>query len=537
MILGDAAHKTAQPPLNSSRVTIDEVLRYAARQRPDALALVDPDDRGRFTGGKPRRLTYAEADRIVTAIAQRLRGMGLPTDAIIGIQLPNIVENILTILGVMRAEMIAAPLPLLWRRAETIGALARIGVKALITCSHVGTFNHADLALHLAAELFSVRYVCAFGQNLPDGVVPFDDLIAACTSDPAAPYDCERIGNASSHVAAVTFDICEGGIVPVARNHSELLAGGLAVLLESRLSPEANILSALAPASLAGISVTLLPWLLSGGALILHQPFDPDALTRQRAEHRCSAIVVPAAVAFTLPEIGIFIGGERISVIAAWRSPELFAASPVWRTSNSEIVDVSIFGEIAIVPARRGPDGNPSSIASGRLTVPLDQPDGLAVGELTRAEAGTLAIRGSMVPNHAFPPGIERSYVPHFKIGPEGFVDTGYSCRVEPATRTISITGPPTGIAGVGGYRFPLHHLQDEVSRIEDSATVTTVPDPLLGQRLIGNARDYSVIRTALSAAGANPIVVAAFRDRSESDLVEPTPDLTAAVDAVLTAL
>ena len=55
---------------------------------------------------------------MVSAIAGRLRRMGLPTDAIVGIQLPNIVENILTILGVLRAGMIAAPLPLLWRRAD-----------------------------------------------------------------------------------------------------------------------------------------------------------------------------------------------------------------------------------------------------------------------------------------------------------------------------------------------------------------------------------------------------------------------------------
>ena len=95
--------------------------------------------------------------------------MGLPTDAIVGIQLPNIVENILTILGVLRAEMIAAPLPLLWRRAEADRSAWAIGAKALITCGHVGAFNHADFALHLAADVFSIRYVCAFGENLPDG--------------------------------------------------------------------------------------------------------------------------------------------------------------------------------------------------------------------------------------------------------------------------------------------------------------------------------------------------------------------------------
>ena len=60
----------------------------------------------------------------------------------------------------------------------------------------------------------------------------------------------------------------EGGLVPVARNHPELLAAALAVLLESRLAQNADILSTLAPSSFAGISLTLLPWLLTGGMLV-----------------------------------------------------------------------------------------------------------------------------------------------------------------------------------------------------------------------------------------------------------------------------
>jgi hypothetical protein len=521
VILGDLARASAEPQLNSSRVTIDEVLRCVARQRPDALALSDTEDRERFTDGKPQRLSYAEADRVVAGIARRLRSMGLPTDAVIGIQLPNIVENILTILGVMRAEMIAAPLPLLWRRAEAVEALGRVGAKALITCGHVGRFNHADLALHLAAEVFSIRYVCGFGQNLPDGVVPFDDLMVAATSDPEASCDWERQSNAALHVAAVTFDTSEGGIVPVARTHSELLAGGLAALLESHLPPGLNILSALAPASFAGISLTLLPWLLSGGTLALHHAFDLDVLTRQRADYGCGAIVVPGTVAFTLPETGILAGEERISVIAAWRSPEQLAASPPWCDANAAFVDVSIFGETAIFPARRGPDGKPSSVVLGRLSVPREKMDGLVVGELARTETGTLAVRGPMVPNHSFPPGIEHSSQPHFKVGPEGLIDTGYSCSVDATTQGLTVTSAPTGIASAGGYRFPIRHLQEAVGRIGDGATLAAIPDPLIGQQLIGSAADRAAMQTALNAAGANPIVVAAFRDRSEHHLAE----------------
>ena len=96
MILGDPGNGNAAPAATGrSRVTIDEIFRRVARRRPDALALADAPNRKTFTDGAPRRLTFAQADRMVSAIAGRLRRMELPTDAIVGIQLPNIVENIL----------------------------------------------------------------------------------------------------------------------------------------------------------------------------------------------------------------------------------------------------------------------------------------------------------------------------------------------------------------------------------------------------------------------------------------------------------
>ena len=146
----------------------------------------------------------------------------------------NIVENILTILGVLRAGMIAAPLPLLWRRADAVAALARAGAKALITCGHVGDFDHGQFAMRVAAEVFSIRYVCGFGDDLPDGVVPFDDLFDRRRTRSGAAARSRRT-IAAAHLAVITFDVGEDGPVPVARSHLELLAGGLGVLLESRL--------------------------------------------------------------------------------------------------------------------------------------------------------------------------------------------------------------------------------------------------------------------------------------------------------------
>jgi hypothetical protein len=516
MILGNAPLPAAQPSHGPDRVTIEDVFRRHAQRRPDALALADAANRETFTEGEPRRLTYAETDRMVAAIAARLRHMGLPTDTVVGVQLPNIVENILAMLGVLRAGMIVAPLPLLCRRADAVAALARIGAKALVTCGRVGAFNHGEFAMGVAADVFSIRYVCGFGKTLTDGMVSFDDLFTAEKLDPVLPLERERQDNASAHVAAITFDVGEDGLVPVARNHAELLAGGLAVLLESALAQDSSILSTITPSSFAGLCLTLLPWLLCGGTLALHHPFDPGILARQRREDRCGTLILPGPVAVRLAETGAFAVDSPDCVIAAWRSPEQFAASPAWRESNTVLVDVPIFGEAALLPARRGADGRPSPIPVGPIIAPRGRAHGVEVAELTRTDAGTVAARGPMVPRHSFPPGIERSGLPYFKIDHRGLVDSGYSCRIDSLTQAIVVTAPPSGIVSVGGYRFPLRDLQDVVGRIDGAATLAVLPDPIIGQRLIGNAPDRDTMQAALDAVGVNPIVVAAFRDRSK---------------------
>jgi len=288
------------------------------------------------------------------------------------------------------------------------------------------------------------------------------------------------------------------------------------VVLESRLARGANILSAFAPSSFAGISLTLLPWLLTGGTLVLHHAFDPDIFAAQRQNDRCGALILPAPAVFNLAEAGALPGDDTACVIAAWRSPERLAASPAWREPITALVDVSIFGEAALIASRRGVDGTPSALRLGPIVALPDGGLGVAIAELMRTDAGTLAVRGPMVPHHSFPPGIERSSLPYFPIGRGGVVETGYACRIDSGTNAIALTAAPAGIASVGGYRFPLRALQELVARIDSTATLTALPDAVLGQRLIGDVVMRDTMRVALNAAGVNPIVAAAFGDRGE---------------------
>ena len=508
MILGDPSQASSTAP--GGRATLDDLFRRAALRRPDAVALIDPPNRETFTDGAPRRLTYAQADRIITGIAGRLRRLDLQTDAIVGIQLPNTVENVLTLLGVLRAGMIAAPMPLLWRRGDLVTALSRLGAKILITCARVGATDHADLARHAAADIFPIRYVCAFGNDIPDGVIPLDYLYTAERLEPLPPACRERSGNPAAHLALITWDTEPNGLVPVARNHMEIIAGGLSMLLEGRFAPDTTFLSTVAPSSFAGTVLTILPWLLTGGTLALHQPFDPETLAAQLSKD-CAVAILPGPVVPQLAAAGFFANAQNLkTVLGLWRSPERLNAAAAWREDNIAFLDVIAFGEACTITTRRGANGKPAPIPFGAVTAPRGAAGAILVAELTRTEVGTLALHGPMVPRHPFPPGADRNSLPYFKTA-EGLVDTGFTCRVDRDTRSMIVTGPPPGIVAVGGYRFPLHELQNLLASVEGGGRIAVLPHALSGQQLAGCADDVETVHAALAQRGVNPLVVDAF--------------------------
>jgi len=159
--------------------TLDGLFRRILARQPNALALLDPLNKARITGQAPRRMSFAEADRAISALAAHFVDAGLPSNSVIGIQLPNTVEFMLTVLAAHRAGLIVALLPQLWRHAELTMALNRTGARAIVTTASIDGVNHADLAMNAAAEAFSIRHVCGFGDNLPEGMASLDLAMAS----------------------------------------------------------------------------------------------------------------------------------------------------------------------------------------------------------------------------------------------------------------------------------------------------------------------------------------------------------------------
>jgi AMP-binding enzyme len=494
---------------NNPSPTLEGLFRRVLARQPELTALIDPINKERVTGLVPKRLTFEQADRAISALAAHFIDAGLPANSVIAIQLPNTVEFALTVLAAHRAGLIVALLPLLWRQAELTVALNRSGARAIVTMSKIDGVSHADLAMNAAAEAFSIRHVCGFGNDLPEGMASLDQALAT-------PSETTReVRQDGRRAAIVSFDVTADGFCAVPRTHLHLIAGGLAMFLESGVSQGAKVMSAFAPTSFAGVTSSLLLWLLSGGTLSLQHPFDGEALGLQLDEDGCDTLVVPAQLASRLAETDLPSRLPKLrKVIGLWRAPEQITSSPIWTVPNVTLTDVYLFGEVGLFGARRGPDGTPAAIQPGPHGAPRHVPGSSIAGETLITPKGTLGLRGPMVSvaPYAPPPPLSDSGTPP---PPLDYVDTGYAARLDRMNGALCITAPPSGIMAVGGYRFLSQDLQEWAKRLGQGALLTALPDRLSGYRLAGRAQDNARARDALSGLGLNPLMVEAFRDRA----------------------
>jgi hypothetical protein len=489
--------------------TLDGLFRRILARQPDSLALLDPPNKQRVTGQPPKRLTFAQADRAISALSAHFIEAGLPASSVIAVQLPNTVEFILTVLAAHRAGLVVVLLPLLWRQAELTMALNRTAARAIVTMGKIDGVVHSDLGMNAAVEAFSIRHVCGFGADLPEGMASLDlALSGQSTATRAVIQDGRK-------AAIISFDVTVDGVRPVPRTHLNLIAGGLAVSLESGVPQGSTLMSAFAPSSFAGLSSSLVVWLLSGGTLALHHPFDEEVLEQQINDQACDTLIAPAQLALRLGEIDMPSRLPTLrNVIGLWRAPEQVASSPQWTSEQATLTDIYLFGEAGLFGARRTAEGAAAPIMPGPHGAPRDLPGSSIAGEVLLTPKGTLALRGPMVAAAAYAPA-EPGSDSLTALAPRDYADTDYAARLDPSTGAVCITAPPSGIMAVGGYRFRSQDLQEWAKRLGQGALLTALPERLSGHRLAGRAQDNARAREALAELGLNPLMVEAFRDRA----------------------
>lgn len=276
----------------------DELLRARAAERPDATALVDPANRSDLLGSPPRRLAWAALDAEVSTTAARLAGHGIGVDDVVGTQLPNTVELLVTTLAIARLGAIVCPFPTAYREHELSTLAPVAGLAAMVT---VRSPAGRDLAGSAAATGVPVLVWSADGAGLGDAAGLHES-----GSRPAGPHGSSS--RAAGPVAprlrrhpSETVTLCwtsgtEATPKAVPRCANSWHVIGTACAAAPALTADDVILSPFPLVNMAGFGGVLVPWLLTGATLVCHHPFDMPTFLRQIATERVSYTLAPPAL-------------------------------------------------------------------------------------------------------------------------------------------------------------------------------------------------------------------------------------------------
>jgi acyl-CoA synthetase (AMP-forming)/AMP-acid ligase II len=422
---------------------------------PDAVAVVDPPNRTALAPGDQQRLTYAELKTATDRLAQALLDAGVGRDDIVMVQLPNIVELVVVYLASARIGAILTPLPVQFRTHELRHAMGLTEPKAFITTSSFGGHDYVAMVQGLRSDFPSVERVFALGDELPAGVSSLGDILATATD--ASAVDAYAAAHPVSANDVYTICWTSGTVAEpkgVPRSHNLWIAIAYATVDAAGLREGDTLLNPFPLVNMSAIGGMLVPWLLTRGKLVMHQPLDLSVFLAQLGGEAVAYTVAPPVLLSLLllrPGLlenadlshlrNIGSGSAPLSpwMVEQWQErhgiPILnFFGANEGTALASDPMDIPDPAERALYFPRQGVPGHTwSSRVAGMIETKLLDPETREV--VTEPDApGELAIRGAT---------IFSGYWKRPGLTADSFDDEGYF-----------LTGDLFAIAGDGDDRY-----------------------------------------------------------------------------------
>ncbi len=464
---------------DSGPITAEGLLRRRARQKAEAITLIDPPNRQTLGHSASRQLTYGEADEAVDALAAFFAALGLqPGDRVV-MQLPNFIEAPLALLGAWRAGLTVAAIPMLWRSMEIARVCDALEPKALIGCSRFAEEAPAETLRDVAASRLSVRFVLGFGDGLPDGVGSLDDAIGAGHAGDFTP----RLPTGPS---LITFTARAGHpLVPLFRYEDEILAQGAMTVLSLSLDRSDVILNAYPFTGTVGLGLGLAPWLIGGAKLVQHHPFEYGVFADQLLDTGATVTAMPSAI---LAELGAnrVLQDPRCQlrrVGRVWSPAELAdPAAPLNHMAaenlSRPVFDLYPLGDLASLLLRPAKVADRAALPLGLVHLAKDL-GGTVFAETKLAdESGALLLRGPVVPQGRSNGPVARDE--------NGFVATGLRGQAEGVARLR--VSRDAELVHHGGFTIAASELDGLYQAFPGflDAACFVLPDPVLGDRIFG---------------------------------------------------
>ena len=298
--------------------TVQQLFADRVAEFGDELAAVDPANKADLMDTEIQRASWNEIDAQVQALAAALRRAGLGEGDVIAVQLPNTVELIVAYLAIWRVRGIVTPLPVQYRRHETVELGAISEPVAFITADRVGTRPAAAEVVEMMPAIPSLRSVYAYGPSDVPGAVALRDSLALVDADDLAAVDEYAASHPVDPNDCIT--ICwtsgtESRPKGVPRAHYEWLVMSWDTVYSPNLTHEARILNPFPMVNMAGINGMFLPWLRVGCVLVQHHPFDLGVFLRQIEDEKITYTVAPPALLAMLLQRDELLAGADISTL------------------------------------------------------------------------------------------------------------------------------------------------------------------------------------------------------------------------------
>lgn len=266
-----------------SKTLLDDFYEQANKM-PDRTAISDPLNKEALLGTQPERISYSDLAKAVDGMATALHKSGIKKDDIVMVQMPNCWELAMLYLAICKAGAIISPAAMQWRSKDLNYVAGLTEAKALITVESFHGFDHLSLAKEVQQKnpsiknIFTYQDVLRMMREKPDpkvSEIPIDgnDIFTICwtSGTEAQPKGCPLSHNNWRCQSSLACGPCiEPGDV-------QLTAGPLV--------------------NMASVGTVFVPWLLLGGTMVLHHPFDPILLLKQMVAEKINyTLLVPAVV-------------------------------------------------------------------------------------------------------------------------------------------------------------------------------------------------------------------------------------------------
>jgi non-ribosomal peptide synthetase component E (peptide arylation enzyme) len=454
--------------------TLGEMLRKAARERPDVTYIAADDG----------RLTFSEVDALSESLAASLLEIGLePSDRAI-FQVGTIQEIVVALFGCFKASVIPVCTLPQYREIE-IGQLTELsGAKAYFV---QGDFSPAfDLA--------------AFARRMMKEHNSLNKLIVVRGQAKAGEYDFAELTRRHSRADArantrdadplpgdvALFQLSGGSTgVPkiIPRMHAEYLGSANSWSVRHSLGPDDVSLWALPLIHNAGMLLMLAPSLISRRKLVIQSKFDLDAFLRAIEKHRVTYTgsigpIAPRIVECPNIEAYDLSTVRRLFTIAraeALQQKTGIESHHIYGITEGMLMSTAV-GDRA--EARFGTLGWPTGIDDEACVLKVGSEQPTAPGE-----PGELCFRGA----HTL-----RAYFNAPAITAESFTSNGFF-RTGDLVRTVRIgdrdhyifEGRLKDNINRGGEKFGAEEVENIIVRHPsvNDVRVVAMPDPFLGEK------------------------------------------------------